>query len=365
MQKSGSIDLPLHYGRAPRWLFEKMKRLALCICEVIISEFGKDFFLERISDPFWFQCFGCVLGFDWHSSGLTTTVCGAVKEAFFELKDFGVYVCGGKGATSRKTPKEIEEIAFHLSKDPHELIVASKLTAKVDNCALQDGFNLYHHTFIFTDDFKWVVIQQGMDTSNRWARRYHWYSCGLTSFTNEPHRGIVSDRSFVTMNMVDRQKEALRNMVAELSLREPTKNIKDLVLLKQNISRLPLRHKVLLSDVNPHFLDKIFLKTYNDKPEDFASLLKLEGVGPKTIRALALISDLIYGEKISFRDPARFSFAHGGKDGYPYRINLSDYQNTIDVMRKILNKARIERSYRIKALKSLYRFYYNKKVDIS
>ena len=361
MYKSGSIDLPLHYGRAPRWLFERMRNLARCICEYIVAEFGSDFFLERISDPFWFQCFGCVLGFDWHSSGLTTTVCGAIKEAFRDLRGCGIYVCGGKGSTSRKTPQEIRNLGNQLSKNTDSLVSASRLAAKVDNCALQDGFNLYHHTFVFTDKLKWAVIQQGMDTSSRWARRYHWYCPDSVDFTNEPHRGIVSEKSFITMNMVDGEKEKLRRIVAELSCRRPEENVKDLFLLKQSINKLPLRHKVFLSDVNPCFLDKIFLKTYEKKPENFTSLLETEGIGPKTIRALALISDLIYGEKISFRDPARFSFAHGGKDGYPYKINLSDYERTINMMRKILSKARVERSYRIKALKSLYRFYYDRK----
>ncbi|OPX28700.1 MAG: hypothetical protein B1H08_05440 [Candidatus Omnitrophica bacterium 4484_171] len=357
MRKSGSIDLPLHYGKAPRWLFEKMKLLSKSISEIILIESGKDFFLERLSDPFWFQCFGCVLGFDWHSSGLTTTVCGALKEAFRSLGDCGLYICGGKGAASRKTPQEIESIAQRLSKPADGLIDASKMSAKVDNCALQDGFNLYHHTFIFTDDFKWAVIQQGMSEEGRWARRYHWHSESINSFVSEPHKGIVSDKNFITVNMVDKDRDELREFVAELSWRPGMKNLKDLLILKESIDRLPARHKILLSDINPKYVDKIFLKTYENKPKDFYSLLSLKGVGAKTIRALALISDLLYGEKISFKDPARFSFAHGGKDGYPYKISLSQYQKTIDTLSGFVKKAKIERSDKVKALKSIYRFY--------
>jgi len=357
MQKSGTIDLPLHYGKAPRWLFEKMKLLSRSISEIIIIEFGKDFFLERLSDPFWFQCFGCVLGFDWHSSGLTTTVCGALKEAFRTLNGYGLYVCGGKGATSRKTPHEIENIAQRISKPAGELVNASKMSAKVDNCALQDGFNLYHHTFIFTNELKWTVIQQGMSKAGRWARRYHWHSEGLNSFVSQPHKGIVSDKRFVTLNMVDKDKDSLRNLVAELSLRSPSKNSRDLFILKESINKLPARHRVLLSDINPKYVDKIFLKTYENKPDNFSSLLSLDGIGEKTIRALALISDLLYGEKVSFRDPARFSFAHGGKDGYPYKINLGHYQKTIDIIAGSVKKAKIGHSDKIKSLRSLYRFY--------
>lgn len=363
MRRTGQIDLPLHGGRAPRWLFEKMRSLARSISEVIVVEFGRDFFLERLSDPFWFQSFGCVLGFDWHSSGLTTTVCGALKEAFRDLTDYGIYVCGGKGATSRKTPQEIETINLKLGKDPRGLIYASRMVAKVDNNALQDGFNLYQHTFIFSpsekQEFKWAVIQQGMSEAGSWARRYHWYSGSLHSFIDEPHKGIAGDKHFLTLNMVDHKKDKLRNLVSELSRRKPQENLSDTNKLKQDIDKLPQRHQVLISDVNPKFLDKIFLKTYEDKPKDFETLLSMQGIGAKTIRALALISDLIYGEPVSFRDPARFSFAHGGKDGYPYRIDLKRYQNTIEVMDKVISKTKIEHSEKVKALRRLHQFYHS------
>jgi len=357
MRKSGYIDLPLHSGKCPRWLFEKMKVLGRNICEIIFIEFGKDRLLKNLADPFWFQCLGCVLGFDWHSSGITTTVCGALKEAFSDLKEYGIYICGGKGKTSLKTPEEIKKVGEKLAKDPSSLIYASKMVAKVDNNALQDGYSLYHHTFIFTDNFKWVVIQQGM-AQNNYARRYHWYSENISSFVSEPHQGIVSDKNFLTLNMVDREKQQLREMVKKLSWRKPKDNRKDLTLLEENREKFPLRHRILIEDINPKYLDKIFLKTYERKPKDFEELLSLENVGAKTLRALALISDLIYGESISFKDPARFSFAHGGKDRHPYKINLTHYQETINILDKAINKAKIERSDKIKALRRLYNFYF-------
>ncbi|MFH1768409.1 MAG: DUF763 domain-containing protein [Candidatus Omnitrophota bacterium] len=357
LKKSGTLDLPLHTGRAPRWLFEKMHKLSRGICEIILIEHGADFLLERLSDPWWFQSFGCILGFDWHSSGLTTTVCGALKETFRDLSDSQIYVCGGKGATSRKTPFEIEAIAAKLAKDLNNLIYTSKIVAKVDNNALQDGFTLYHHTFIFTADLNWAVIQQGMSQKGIWARRYHWYSGKLDSFVNEPHKGIASDKNFLTLNMVDGQKEELRKLCTQLSCRKPDANISDLKNVLEETGRLSPRHKILLSDINPKYIDKIFLRTYQKKPKDFEVLLSLAGVGAKTIRALALISDLIYGEKLSFKDPARFSFAHGGKDGYPYKINLSNYQQTINLLNKVIKKAKIDHSDKARALRRLHMFY--------
>ncbi|UCG35553.1 MAG: DUF763 domain-containing protein [Candidatus Omnitrophota bacterium] len=358
MRRAGQIDLPLHTGKAPRWLFERMVSLARCISEVIIIEFGRDYFLQLLSQPLWFQSFGCVLGFDWHSSGVTTTVCGALKEAFKELDDYGVFFCGGKGAASRKTPQEIEKNTQTLLKSPKDLVSASKIVAKVDNNALQDGFTLYHHTFVFSTDFKWIVIQQGMsEDSQGWARRYHWHCDDVASFVNEPHKGIVSDKHFLTLNLVAQESAGLRGIVTELASRKKDENLKDIGSLKEESHKLPARHRVLVRDVNPKYLDKIFLQTYEAKPQDFEKLLSMEGVGAKTLRALALISDLIYSKPVSFRDPARFSFAHGGKDGFPYKINLAHYDNTIETLTKAVQKAKIERTERLKALRRLHRFY--------
>lgn len=358
MKRTGTLDLPLHSGKAPHWLFEKMHRLARSICEITIIEFGEEYLLERLASPYWFQSFGCVLGFDWHSSGLTTTVCAALKEAFRDLNCYGIYVCGGKGASSRKTPQEIREIGDRLGKDPKDLIYASKMAAKVDNNALQDGFNLYHHTFIFTREFKWIVIQQGMSERGTWARRYHWHSSSLSSFVNAPHKGIVSERYFLTLNLIDESRGDLRELVTQLANESKDKNLKYIISLKEDIYKLPVRHRVLIKDINPKYLDKTFLKTYTEKPKDFETLLSLEGVGAKTLRALALISDLIYGKSVSFRDPARFSFAHGGKDGYPYKIKLADYQQSIEVLEQLINKAKMDYTDRVKALRRLHTFYY-------
>jgi len=358
MQKTGQLELPLHSGKAPRWLFQRMVRLARCITEVILIESGTSWFLKLLADPFWFQSFGCVLGFDWHSSGLTTTVCGALKEALKDLPDAGIYFCGGKGAASRKTPFEIQNNANRIKCDPKQLIYASKITAKVDNSALQDGFNLYHHSFVFTSTGSWVVIQQGMGgEGNRWARRYHWHSKELSSYVRSPHKGITSDGHFLTLNLVDEHIDDTRRMIADLSQRAQGKNIADIRMLQAKAPCLPARHQILLNDINPKYLEKILLKTYECKPQTFQALLSLEGVGAKTLRALALVSELVYGANLSFRDPARFSFAHGGKDGHPYTITLPHYETTINLLEKMVNKAKMEHTDKVKALRRLHRYY--------
>lgn len=349
------LDAPLHYGHAPRWLFEKMVSLCSLIFEFIIQEYGVEYLLEKISDPYWFQCLGCILGFDWHSSGLTTTLCGVFKEVCKD-KDWGLFVCGGKGRVSRNTPYEIESVGGRISKDVEVLINTSRLVAKIDNSALQDGFTLYHHTFIFDSKLNWIVIQQGM-SKDGWARRYHWHHKYAQYLFKDPHAGIISSCSFLTLNMVDKDKDNLRNLVVDLSSRPPEKNLKDIDTLKSSLGKLPYRHRILLEDINPKYLFKIFLSTYEVQPKDFSEFLSLSKVGPKTIRALALIADLIYGEPISFRDPARFSFAHGGKDGYPYKINLVHYQKTIDNLQEIVKRVPISYYEKNNILKKLFSFY--------
>jgi len=357
MYKNFQLDLPLHYGKAPKWLFDRMVKLSKYISEAIIIEFGRDYFLKQLSDAYWFQSLGCALGFDWHSSGLTTTTCFALKKAFSELKGYGIFFCGGKGKASRKTPDEIRLFSEKLNLNPEDLIYTSKIVAKIDNNALCDGFNLYHHTFVFTEDKKWIVIQQGMSSNESWARRYHWSSFNLSSYVSSPHSDIVSDNFFTTLNLVDKDIGKTQNLITELSSREPAKNIKDFCLLKENTAKLPSRHRVFIEDINPKFLEKIFLKTYEKRPKDFQELIGLEGVGAKTLRALALISDLIYGAPLSFKDPAKYSFCHGGKDGHPYKIKLKDYDKTIGILERIVNKTKLERSEKISVLRRLYRFY--------
>jgi hypothetical protein len=332
-----------------------MVRLAREITANIVQEYGSDEVLRRLSDPYWFQAFGCVLGFDWHSSGVTTTVTGAMKEGLRGTeKDLGIYVGGGKGAVSRRTPGEITAYCERLSIDAAPLVYASRMSAKVDSAAVQDGYQLYHHAFFFTPAGGWCVVQQGMNDANGMARRYHWLASRLRSFVNEPHAAVCAEREAPTLNLVAGESEATRGASATLAREKPAvvlDALKDRPLLS-----MPRRHAVLLADVSPHYLDKILLKTYERAPENFETLLGMEGVGAKTLRALALASEIIYGTPASTRDPARFSFAHGGKDGFPYPVDVETYDKTIDVLRSAVNKANIDRSERVKALKRLVEY---------
>jgi hypothetical protein len=350
--RTGVASLPLHTGRAPPWLFGRMVRLAREILAHLVAEYGPDEVLRRLSDPFWFQAFGCVLGFDWHSSGATTTVCGALKEAVRGREtDFGLYVAGGKGGTSRKTPAEITAACEALARAPEPLVKASKLAAKVDNTAVQDGHQLYHHSFVFTPSGSWCVVQQGMSDVTRTARRYHWLSEGLASFVDEPHAAVCCDTRGVQLNMVAAESAAARAAVTELAAQPP----QELLSLFERVPSLfmPKRHPVALADVDPCRLHQVLLRTYERPPEDFASLLGAAGLGPKSLRALALTAEVIYGTKASTRDPARFAFAHGGKDGTPHPVDRAAYETTIEVLNKALNRAKVDRSERISALKRL------------
>ncbi|HDN79328.1 MAG TPA: DUF763 domain-containing protein [Chloroflexi bacterium] len=351
-RKTGTADLPLHYGKTPRWLFRRMALLAREISIVIITEFGTAELLRRLSDPYWFQAFGCVLGFDWHSSGLTTTTCGALKEGLRDLGDeLGIFVAGGKGGTSRQTPYEILARGELLSVDPAQLVHASRMAAKVDNTALQDGFQIYHHTFIFDKDGNWCVIQQGMNTAIRYARRYHWLGEQVRDFVCEPHAAICCDYVGEPLNMVAAESEEARRISTLLSHEKPDKLVRELERL-QSLT-LPRRHHILLQDIAPNRLKGIFLKTYEQQPQDFAQLLGMEGVGPKTIRALSLIAELIYGAPVSYRDPVRFSFAHGGKDGHPYRVDRRQYDKSIEILEEAIRRAKLGDREKLKALASL------------
>ena len=342
-----------------------MVKLSREVTTHIVAEFGPEEMLRRLSDPFWFQAFGCVLGFDWHSSGVTTTVTGAVKEGIRGLeKDLNFYAGGGKGAVSRRTPSEITAACERLSIDARPLVYASRMSAKVDSAAVQDGYQLYHHAFFFTPSGGWAVVQQGMNDGNGMARRYHWLSTSVKSYVNEPHAAVcgrqapaLSAQSSIeglTLNLVASESEAARSSSAELSRQKPEvvlSAIKGMPLLT-----MPRRHAVLLGDVNPQYLQKILLKTYERAPEDFETLLGTAGVGGRTLRALALVSEIIYGTPASTRDPARFSFAHGGKDGFPYPVDTGTYDKTVEVLRAAVTKAGIDRSERVAALKRLVKF---------
>lgn len=338
---TGIANLPLHGGKAPRWLFNRMVRLAREITIVIVDEYGPQEMLKRLSHPYWFQAFGCVLGFDWHSSGVTTTLCGALKEGIRGLeRELGLFVAGGKGRTSRETPVEIQRWGEILSLDPAPLIYASRMSAKVDTSAIQDGYQLYHHTFLFTSQGQWAVVQQGMNDSNHYARRYHWLSEAVTDFVNEPHTAVLSESRGQPLNLVAGESDPARKTITEIvTEQKPDSIIHD--IKKLQTLDLPRRHQLEVQDLHPDSISKIILKTYEQQPENFEKLLGLQGVGPKTIRALSLISELIYGVAPSYRDPARYSFAHGGKDGIPYPVDRRTYDQSIEILSKAVNKARL------------------------
>lgn len=354
--RTGIANLPLHSGKAPRWLFSRMKELSQHISTFIISEFGPDEMLMRLSDPFWFQAFGCVLGFDWHSSGVTTTVCGALKEGVKGIEDdLGFYVAGGKGSTSRKTPHEIFNFCQTLSLNPAPLVYASKMSAKVDSAALQDGYQIYQHTFFFTSKGNWSVIQQGMNIETQYARRYHWLSNNVNNFVNEPHSAVCCNSTSKVLNMVANESSDARKISAMVSTQEPLITIKELKRLKT--LSLPSYHCVSLDDINPAYLEKILLKTYEVGPQNFEAILAIEGVGPKTIRSLSLIAELVYGSEVSIRDPVRFSFAHGGKDGHPYPVDRVTYDKSIQVLKRAIKLAKIGRTDKLKALSRLSSYF--------
>jgi len=352
-QRTGVTNLPLHYGKAPRWLFERMTKLAREITIAIAVEFGPQEMLRRLSDPYWFQALGCTLGYDWHSSGVTTTVCGALKEGIRGLEaDLGLLIAGGKGRTSRKTPAEIENAGHFLKTDPAPLVYSSRMAAKVDNSALQDGYQLYHHVFFFTADGSWAVVQQGMNEKNHYARRYHWLGENMSDFVCEPHSAICTEGTGETLNLVASESAPARDTIAQITTEEsPDKLISQLKRLKT--LNLPARHYVSLEDINPDRLNKILLITYEHQPENFETLLSLQGVGPKTLRALSLISELVYDVPVSFRDPARYSFAHGGKDGHPYPVDRKTYDRSIDMLHKALEHAKVGDNEKLAAFKRL------------
>jgi len=350
--RTGTANLPLHYGKAPKWLFQRMAKLAREMTTVIVVEFGSQEMLRRLSDPFWFQSFGCVLGFDWHSSGLTTTLCGALKEGLRGLEgELGFFVAGGKGRTSRKTPEEIESVGHLVEREAQELVYASRMSAKVDTAGLQDGYQIYHHTFVFNQEGSWCVVQQGMNTETRLARRYHWLSEGVEDFVCEPHAAICCDRQGKPLNMVAQESEEARQISTLISHEKPERLVKEIKRLQSLY--LPSHHWVSLEEIHPDRLQKIFLSTYERQPQNFEELLGMQGVGPKTIRALSLISELLYGAQPSFKDPVRFSFAHGGKDGHPYPVDRANYDRSIEILETAARRARVGDVEKLAALRRL------------
>lgn len=355
--KTGTAHLPLHGGKAPRYLFDRMVKLARAVSLIIVSEYGSLELMRRLSDPFWFQAFGCVLGYDWHSSGVTTVVCGALKEAWRPIsKDLGLFIAGGKGATSRKTPGEIESLASELQVSPTGLIYASRMSAKVDNNALQDGYQIYHHSFVFDRTGRWAVIQQGMNTDNGWARRYHWLSETVEDFVDEPHAGIITVENTTPLNLVAHESDPARQASVALALEKPWKNLAELKRLQRlelSQLKLPAHHEVLLKDINPDRIASTLTSAYEAQPQNFEQLLGAKNVGPKTIRALALLSEVVHGAQASFRDPARFSFAHGGKDGHPYPVDRQTYDQSIHILKEAVEHAKVGDRDRLEAIQRL------------
>ena len=340
-RRTGIANLPLHGGKAPRWLFSRMVRLARETTIAIVTNFGPEEMLQRLSHPYWFQAFGCILGFDWHSSGVTTTLCAALKEGIKGLEsDLGLFVAGGKGRTSRRTPAEIENWGGRILVDPEPLVYASRMSAKVDSSAVQDGYQLYHHTFLFTRGGSWAVVQQGMNEATRYARRYHWLGEAVASFVNEPHSAVLSQARGKALNLVAAESEPARSTIAEVASREkPEDTLKSLKKIKT--LDLPSRHYLSTDDLHPDSLSRILVSTYERQPGNFEELLGLQGVGAKTIRALSLISELVYGVAPSYRDPARYSFAHGGKDGIPYPVDRDTYDQSIELLSRAINRSRL------------------------
>lgn len=346
--KRGTADLPLHYGTVPPWLAERMSLLGGAIAEAIIIEYGRPALLQRLSDPFWFQSLGCVLGMDWHSSGITTSVMNALRKAInCRSEELGVYICGGRGKFSRETPNQLLEVANKTGLNGNELVRHSKLAAKVDNTAVQDGFQLYLHTFIVTKEGDWSVIQQGMNPNERMARRYHWLSSSLRSFMEEPHTSVCGRNQGLILNLTDKLAAPTKEGIVELTKESPDKLMREVSII------LPNHHEVKAEDVNLKRLGAALILAHETNISDMESLLLLEGVGPRTLQSLTLVSEVIHGTPSRFSDPARFSFAHGGKDGHPFPVPTSVYDETIEVFDKAIRQARLGEKDKSDALKNL------------
>ncbi len=346
--RSGSADLPLHGGRVPEWLYERMATLGRVISEAVVLHYGRDELLSRLSHPFWFQAFGAVMGMDWHSSGITTSVLGALKRGL--PPELGLHVCGGRGRHSRKTPSELTALSERLGLDGAGLVRASRLTAKVDSAAVQDGFQIYLHGFIVADDGKWTVVQQGMKPEAKTARRYHWHSATVGDFVDAPHAGIEGEPQGTIVNLTDRAAAASRSAQVALLAREgPDRVVRE---LRPQLS-LPFHHEVRETDVVLRRLHGALTAAAEAGPRDFSELLLVPGVGARTVFALAQVAEVVHGAPFRFSDPARFSMAHGGKDGHPFPVPLKVYDRTLCVMRDAIEKAKLGNTERAGALKRL------------
>jgi uncharacterized protein len=352
MKRSGTADLPLHGGHVPAWLAQRMTRLGTAVCEAVIAAHGVPELLTRLSDPFWFQALGSVMGMDWHSSGITTSVLGALKRGLNpRAHELGVFVCGGRGRHSRSTPDELRAISDRAGLDGEALVRASRLTARVDNNAIADGFQIYLHTFIVSAAGDWTVVQQGLNEDNGLARRYHWHSAAVRDFVSEPHTGIVGENQGAIMNLVDAQAKPAQAALVAIAREHPERTLAEARRLV-----LPRHHDVQARDVDLKRLGAVLAVAYERDLHDFASLLLVETLGPRTLQSLALIAEVIHGAPSRFSDPARFSFAHGGKDGHPFPVPLKTYDQSISILRRSLDRARLDDADKLDGFARLERF---------
>jgi uncharacterized protein len=366
-RRSGSADLPLHNGRVPPWLGERMARLGAVVTEAIVLHYGRDEFLRRIAHPFWFQSFGAVMGMDWHSSGITTSVLGALKRGLSPLAgELGLHVCGGRGRHSRRTPDELLAVADRTGLDGDALGRASRLVAKVDSAAVQDGYELYLHGFIVADDGKWVVVQQGMNGDTSYARRYHWLSEGVGSFVEAPHAAIDGRNAGEIVNLTDRRAAASRaGQVALLHALGPEGIVREAALLAAGKPApsaptlphlvMPAHHEVRPKDVMLRRLHGALAAAADRGPADFTDLLLVPGIGARTVRSLALVAEVIHGAPCRFADPARHSLAHGGKDRQPFPVPTKVYDRTIAVLKNAVERAKLGQDDRLHAIRRLDR----------
>jgi hypothetical protein len=352
VKRSGIADLPLHGGRVPPWLASRMATLGSAITESIIHHYGRAAFLSRLSDPFWFQAFGTVMGMDWHSSGITTSVMGALKRGLHTRADeLGLYICGGRGEQSRRTPDELRRIAEHTSVDGEALVRTSRLTARVDNNAIADGFQIYLHSFVVTRDGEWAVVQQGMNEGMRLARRYHWHSAAVRDFTDNPHTAIVGKSRGEIRNLVDGRAKPAQAALLAIAREDPARTLADVRRLE-----MPRHHDVRQTDVNQRRLGAVLTLAHERNVTDFASLLLLEQLGPRTLQSLALVAEVVHGAATRFQDPARFAFALGGKDGHPFPVPLKVYDESMTFLKRAIDASKLGHTEKLHGLVRLDKF---------
>src|SRR5687767_4699607 len=352
MKRSGVADLPLHGGRVPKWLAERMTKLGTAITETIVHDYGTSAFLSRLSDPFWFQALGAVMGMDWHSSGITTSVMGALKRGLAPKADeLGLYICGGRGRFSRNTPTELRVLGDRRGFDGESLVRTSRLTARIDNNAIADGFQIYLHNFVLAADGEWAVVQQGLNDRNGLARRYHWHSATVKDFVADPHTGIVGENQGTIMNLVDAQARPAQKALLEIAHERPDKTLHVARHLK-----LPAHHEVRAKNVDLKRLGAVLAVAYERGLHDFAELLLLENLGPRTLQSLALVAEVVHGAPSRFTDPARFSFALGGKDRHPFPVPLKTYDASLDFLRTALDRAAVGDTEKLEGFRRLEQF---------